>query len=166
MGCIKAFCRATDREGGGCLLPGDKCTKTGRPVADFPLEKHPDMRVPPAENPACAAFKVYDEVPKMVPLDVTEDDVTWVTLKLSGAADALGAEEIELHNWLLCFGCASEELGVVVASLDDWMANSYPPRDAYCALMACRLVKYARFAFNCYNHWAQFLLYQPVSTLD
>ena len=25
---------ATDREGGGCLLPGNKCTKTGRPVAD------------------------------------------------------------------------------------------------------------------------------------
>ena len=22
--------QATDREGGGCLLPGDKCTKTGR----------------------------------------------------------------------------------------------------------------------------------------
>ena len=30
----QAVCRATDREGGGCLLPGDKCMKTGRPVAD------------------------------------------------------------------------------------------------------------------------------------
>ena len=25
----QAVSRATDREGGGCLLPGDKCTKTG-----------------------------------------------------------------------------------------------------------------------------------------
>ena len=25
----QAVRRATDREGGGCLLPGDKCTKTG-----------------------------------------------------------------------------------------------------------------------------------------
>ena len=41
----------TDREGGGCLLPGEKCTKTGRPVANVLWEKHPDMRVPPAENP-------------------------------------------------------------------------------------------------------------------
>ena len=47
---------------------------------------------------------------------------------------------MELCNWLLCFGCASEELRVVVASLDDWMSNSSPPWAAYCALMACRLV--------------------------
>ena len=28
------FRRATDREGGGCLLQDDQCTKTGRPVAE------------------------------------------------------------------------------------------------------------------------------------
>ena len=39
----QAFRRATDREGGGCLLPRDKCTKTGRPVAAVLREKHPDM---------------------------------------------------------------------------------------------------------------------------
>ena len=47
---------------------------------------------------------------------------------------------MELRNWILCFGFASEELRVVVASLADWMANSSPPWAAYCALMACRLV--------------------------
>ena len=47
---------------------------------------------------------------------------------------------MELRNFLFRFGCASEEFRVVVASLADWMANSYPPWDAYCALMACRLV--------------------------
>ena len=54
--------------------------------------------------------------------------------------DALGAEAIELRNWLLRFGCASEELRVVVAILADWMANSSPPWATYCTLMACRLV--------------------------
>ena len=44
----------------------------------------------------------------MVPLDFTEDDVTWVASKLSGAAGALGAEEMELRNSLLHFGCAYE----------------------------------------------------------
>ena len=75
----------------------------------------------------CTAFEKYGEVPKTVPLDFTEDDVTWVASKLSGAAGALGAEAMELRNWLLCFGCASEELRVVVARLADWMANSSPP---------------------------------------
>ena len=64
----------------------------------------------------------------------------WVTSKLSGAAGALGAEVMELQNWLICFGCASEELRDVVASLADWMANSSPPWAAYRTLMACRLV--------------------------
>ena len=123
----QALRRATDREGGGCLLPGDKCTETGRPVADVLQEKHLDMCVPPVENPTCAAFEVYEGVPKTLPHDFTEDDVTWVASKLSSAAGALGAEAMELRNWLLCFGCASEELRVVVDSLADWMANSPPP---------------------------------------
>ena len=38
---------ATNRDGGGCLLPDDQCTKTERPVAEVLLEKHSDMRVPP-----------------------------------------------------------------------------------------------------------------------
>ena len=45
-----------------------------------------------------------------------------------------------MRNWLLHFGCASEELRVVVSSLADWMANSPPPWAAYRALMACHLV--------------------------
>ena len=84
------------------------------------------MRVPPVENPACADFEEYEDMPKMVPLNFTEDDVTWVTSNLSDAAGALGAEAIELRNWLLCFRCASKEFRVVVAILADWMANSYP----------------------------------------
>ena len=83
------------------------------------------MRVPPVEKPTCADFEEYEEVPKTAPLDFTEDDITWVASKLSGAAGALGAKAIELCNGILCFGCASEELRVVVARLVEWMAN-YP----------------------------------------
>ena len=85
------------------------------------------MRVSPAEKPACAALEEYEDVPKTVSLDFTEDDVMWVASKLSSAAGTLGAEAMELFNWLLRFGCASEELWVVVASLAEWMANSSPP---------------------------------------
>ena len=132
---------ATDREGGGCLLPDDQCTKNGRPVAEVLREKHPDMRVSPVDNPTCADFEEYEKLPKTLPLNFMEDDVSWVVSKLSGAAGALGAEEIELKNWLLCFGCASKELRVAVAILAAWMANSPTPWGAYRALMACHLLE-------------------------
>ena len=77
------------------------------------------------ENPTCSAFDKYKDVPKTVPLNFKEDDVTRVTSNLSGAANSLGAEAIEMRNWLLRFGCASEYLRVVVVRLSDWMAN-YP----------------------------------------
>ena len=52
----------------------------------------------------------------------------------------MGGEAIELHNWLLCFGCASEELRVIFTRLADWMAKFSPPWSAYCTLMVCHLV--------------------------
>ena len=79
------------------------------------------------ENPACAAFEEYGEVPETVPLYFTEDDVTWVASNISGAAGKLEADAIEMRNCLLCFVCASEELRIFIARLDDWMANSSPP---------------------------------------
>ena len=72
----QAVRQAADREGGECLLPDDQCTKIGRLVADILREKHPDMRVPPVENPTCSAFEEYEDVPETVSLDFTEDDVT------------------------------------------------------------------------------------------
>ena len=81
--------------------PGDRLQR----VAEVLREKHPYMPAPlPVEKPACAAFKEYKEVPETVPLDFTENDVMWVASKLSGAAGALGADKIELRNWLLHFG--------------------------------------------------------------
>ena len=52
--------------------------------------------------------------------------MTWVTSNFSSAAGMLGAEAIDMRNWLLYFGCASEELRVVVSILDYLMANSPP----------------------------------------
>ena len=68
---------------------------------------------------------------KTLSLAFTEDDFTWVASKISGTAGGLGEEAIELRNWLLCFGCASEDLRVVITRLADWMANSSPPWSAY-----------------------------------
>ena len=44
----------------------------------------------------------------MVPLDFTEDDITWVASKLSSAAGEPRAEAIELRNWRIFFRFVSE----------------------------------------------------------
>ena len=92
-----------------------------------PLGEASGHACPPVENRTCAAFEKYGEVTETVPLDFTEDDVTWVASKLSSAEGALGEEAIELRNWLFCFRCVSEELRVVLARLADWMANPPAP---------------------------------------
>ena len=58
------------------------------------------------ENPTRAYFKEYEDINETVPIYFTEDDMTWIASKLSGAEVMLGAEEIELCNWIILFGCA------------------------------------------------------------
>ena len=67
----QAISQATKREGGGCLFLDDQCTNTRQPVAEFPGHASP-----PVENPTCAAFEEYGDVPSMVPLNFTGDCVT------------------------------------------------------------------------------------------
>ena len=59
------------------------------------------MQVPPDEKFHVHSLQKYEEVLKTVPLDFEEDDITWITSKISGAAGKLGSEEIELRNWLI-----------------------------------------------------------------
>ena len=61
---------------GGCLLPGYLCTKSSLPVAYVVQENQPKLRVNSMENPTCANFKEYMDVPKTSPLEFTEDDLT------------------------------------------------------------------------------------------
>ena len=62
-----------------CLLPDDQCINTGRPVAEVLKENHTNMQEPPAKNSMCAAFEEYEELPKTVPFNFTEDYVTWIS---------------------------------------------------------------------------------------
>ena len=55
----QAVRQATNREGKGCFLQDDQCTKTGQPAAEVLREKHTGIRFPPVENPGCACFKKY-----------------------------------------------------------------------------------------------------------
>ena len=58
-------------------------------------------------------------MPETVLLDFSEDDVICVASKLSRATGGVGAEAIELSNWLICFECVSEEFRVLVVNPAD-----------------------------------------------
>ena len=77
------------------------------------------MIVPPVETLTCTAFEEYEEVQETGTLELSEDDVTWVASKLSGAVGALEDEAIELRNWILNFGWVLEEFRVAVFDLAD-----------------------------------------------
>ena len=136
----QAIHQATNRDGVGCLLQDDQCTKTGQLVAEVLWEKHLDRRFPPMENPMCTAFEGHEDAPKTVPLDFAEDDVTWVSSNISGTTGALAEKAIDLRDFIICFEYVLEELRVVFVRLADCMFNSSLPWSAYRALMACRLV--------------------------
>ena len=105
----KDFRWETGREGVGgvsfrmtnSLRPGDRLQSLSSRIT----QTHDS---PPAENTTCASFEEYEEVPETVPLDFTVDGVMWVTSKIYGAAGVLGAEDVDIRNCLIHFGCASE----------------------------------------------------------
>ena len=116
--------RLTACRGGGYLLLEDACTNTRRPVAYFLRDTHLDMRVNHVGYPICYAFERYDEVPETMPLDFLEDGVTWVAPNISSSAGKLGAEDLEIKNWLLQFVWASKEIQAVIYKLSVCIDNS------------------------------------------
>ena len=88
------------------------------------VRRRPPGETPGYEDPPGGTFdalpsKRYKEVPYMVLLDFSEIDVTWLASKLSGAAVSLGAEALEMKNWIIKFGCDSEELREFIADQVD-----------------------------------------------
>jgi hypothetical protein len=140
-GRLRSACRIlTRRDGGGVLDADGVCSKSGRPVLEVLQAKHPELRDPTELGRADGAFEPYAKTPAAVPADIGGDQVAEVAARLSGAAGPGGTDAVDLRNWLLRFGTASEGLRNELASWTSWLANSNPPWAAYRALMACRLV--------------------------
>ncbi len=131
---------ATNRGGGGVLLPQDSCTKTGRPVMEGLRSQHPDTRIPDLKDPHCIAFEQYNEVPVEIPTDCTTKDLETLALRMSGSAGPSSFDAVMLRNCLLRYGRASGELRQELAAWVEWLSNEFPPWAAYRALMSRRLV--------------------------
>ena len=125
----------TDREGGGVLEPHTPSGKDDQTVEETLKSKHPETRKPGAE-----AFQQYDNLPELLNLDLNERTVEKVARRLGGGAGLGGVNSTFLKQALLRFGNASRRLRKTMASLAEWMANSYPPWAAYRALRMGRLI--------------------------
>ena len=85
----------TERDTGGVLQPGDRCTKTGERVIDMLRTKHPEARTPTA-----ASLDSYPSRPlELTPVEITKDTVTAVARRLSGGAGQ-GGERIRVPSTL------------------------------------------------------------------
>ncbi len=127
---------ATNRSGGGVLLPQDLCTKTGRPVMEVLRSQHPDTRIPDLEDPHCIAFEHYDEVLVEIPTNCTSEDLKTLALRMSGSTGLSSFGAVMLRNCLLQYGRASGKLRQELAAWVEWLSNESPPWAAYRALMS------------------------------
>ena len=125
----------TLRGAGGVLSPDNIDAKSGQPVVDVLLEKHPVPIIPAVE-----VLKHYNVVPEFVPINITEDTVEQVSGQLTGAAGPGGIDVASLQQWLLRFGVVSQRLHRAVMLLACLMANNIPPWAATRALLTNQLM--------------------------
>eukprot|EP00957_Ditylum_brightwellii_P146773 11173696-Ditylum_brightwellii.AAC.1 len=111
------------------------CSKTGKPVREVLLSKHPSSSQPPEE-----VLLVYDALPSFIDLDVTAAMVEKVATWMQGAAGPGRVNSIVWQDWLLQYGYASFKVQDAVANLTRGLSNSRPPWAAYQAIVAGRLI--------------------------
>ena len=84
----------TERETGGVLQPGERCTKTGDQVMEVLRAKNPE-----AQALTVASLDPYlYQRPELVPVDITDDTVTEVVGRLSGRAGSGGTYLVSLQH--------------------------------------------------------------------
>ncbi len=68
----------------------------------------------------------YEEFLDVVPLNFSEEVVTWVVSKLTGSAGVAGSDVVQFRNWILCSGKSLEALQVEPVEWANWLANGSP----------------------------------------
>ena len=68
------------------------------------------MRIPNLTYPQWSSFEDYKHGSDIIPLDILEEDIQWVSSKLSGAAGPSLTDKLAFQIWMLCFGLASASL--------------------------------------------------------
>ena len=100
----------TEREMGGVLQPGDRCTKTRDRVMEVLRSKRPEAWTPTVES----QDSYPDCPPDLTPVYITDYTVKAVVGRLSGRAGPGRTDLVSLQHWLLRFRAASRELRLIV----------------------------------------------------
>eukprot|EP00957_Ditylum_brightwellii_P048908 3710482-Ditylum_brightwellii.AAC.1 len=79
----------TGRDKGYLLLPTDTDSKTGLPVGEVLLSKHPNPTPPPE-----SAFEEYKDLPAFIDLYITAGTVMQITSRMQGPAGPGGMEAV------------------------------------------------------------------------
>ena len=103
-------------------------------VTDVILSKHPNCT-----SPALEAFHPYVSSPALIDLEITSNIVDWVPKTMKGAAGPWFIGTVNWQDWTLHYGPSSREFQEFIATLVWWLANTYPPWEAYRSIVASRL---------------------------
>ena len=83
-----------DRETGGVLQAGERCTKTGDRVMEVLRAKHPESRTPTAAS----LYSYPERPPELVPVEITDDTVTAVAERLLCGAGPGGTDSVSVQH--------------------------------------------------------------------
>ena len=117
----------------------DSSTPGGDIVLDVLHSKHPEQsQISHTDLPH------YPTVPELVPLQVTDEDLSSTARHLHGAAGLGGTDAHTLKHWLFHFRQQSQLLRQSLCRLTEWMANQLVPWAAIRALFSNRLLAFAK----------------------
>eukprot|EP00957_Ditylum_brightwellii_P156114 11883080-Ditylum_brightwellii.AAC.1 len=111
----------TGQDKGGLLQPMYVGSKTGKPVSEVILSKHPAPSQPPK-----SALKEYDTLPALIEIDMNKNVVQSMAAKMQGVASPGDMDSIAWQDWFLCFGKANCKPCKLVALVAHWFANTCP----------------------------------------
>ena len=76
----------------------------------------------------------------MIQMDLMVDTLIYVSRPISEGVGTGVINSVILQNWILCFGEASDELRMIVASFEYWIENQQSPWVAFWYLITERLI--------------------------
>ena len=103
---------------------------------DVLKEKHPNLQEVDLAGTHCLAFKPYNKIPKVLPLNITSCGVKITASKIMGSGSLIGVDYQTLKDWCTRFGAKSEALREELVVWIPWIAKGSSPWVEYRALMS------------------------------